>query len=68
MWTSPCFRAADAEAGIAKRQKACRARLSDSKRPRRCCLNLAPCRWNLIPPGATSPKIARASATSTSVA
>mmetsp|Transcript_68105 Transcript_68105/g.134999 ORF Transcript_68105/g.134999 Transcript_68105/m.134999 type:complete len:276 (-) Transcript_68105:250-1077(-) len=34
----------------------------------RRCLNLAPCRWNLMPPGASSPKVRSASATCTSVA
>mmetsp|Transcript_25506 Transcript_25506/g.75794 ORF Transcript_25506/g.75794 Transcript_25506/m.75794 type:complete len:330 (-) Transcript_25506:2209-3198(-) len=44
MKISPCWSAAEAEAGRTKRQKACRARPSGGMRPRRCCLNLAPCR------------------------
>jgi len=50
-----------------KRQNACSASPSGGRRPRRC-LNLAPWRWNLMPPAAISPNCSSASATCASVA
>mmetsp|Transcript_43819 Transcript_43819/g.115160 ORF Transcript_43819/g.115160 Transcript_43819/m.115160 type:complete len:396 (-) Transcript_43819:520-1707(-) len=67
MSTSPRCSAAAADAGRRKRQNEWSARPSGGMRTRRC-LNLAPWRWNLMPPGASSPKTSRASATCISVA